>query len=75
MILHLLNLYPIPKTIIYDNFFVWKKNFIMVRSIKRKNDFLEFEAIRLMQKNLSFFYLLSCVKSILKIARYSILSH
>lgn len=47
----------------------------MVRSIKRKNDFLEFEAIRLMQKNISFFYLLSCVKSILKIVRYSVKNH
>lgn len=72
MTLHLLNLYSVSKTIIYDNFFVWKKNFIIVRSIKRKNDFLGFEAIRIMQKNISFFYLLSCVKSILKIARFSI---
>lgn len=36
MILNLLNLYSIPKNIIYDNFFVWKKNFIMFRSVKIK---------------------------------------
>lgn len=50
MIFNLLNLYSISKKIIYDNFFVWKKNFIMFRSIKRKNDFLGFEVVRIMKK-------------------------
>ena len=50
MVPTLLNLYCISKKIIYDNLFVWKKNFIMFRSIKRKDDFLGFEAIRIMKK-------------------------
>lgn len=50
MILNLLNLNSISKNKIYDNFFVWKKNFIMSGSFKRKNDFLRFKAVGIMKK-------------------------
>lgn len=61
MIFNLLNLYFIFKKIIYDNFFVWKKNFIMFRFIKRKNDFLGFEVVRIMKKRyIIFLFFIMC---------------
>jgi hypothetical protein len=50
MILNQLIYTPHLKKITYENVFIWKKNFIILRSIRRNNDSLGFEAMRIMEK-------------------------